>query len=452
MPYKRMLDDLKQHFTKIDFEQIPREQNRAADAMATIASLIDLPPNETCYEFLVDNLLVPSYEIMPTEMICVVGPESQLYDGTLLRCLESGEAQIVLWEVHEGICGPHASGPTLAKKLIRTGYYWPNMEKDSYQFVKKCKQCQIHGDLIHAPAQELQPLASPWPFCQRGLDLIGKIHPLSSNGHKFIITATEYFTKWIEAVPLTQVTGKQIATFILNYIICRYGILVSIITDNGCPFKNQDVCELCDHFHISHHFSTPYYLQGNGQAEASNKTILKILKKTVDDASRNWHIQLNLALWAYRTSVHTPTGATPYSLVYGTEAILPIEVELPSLQVSLKNIISDEDYRVSRLQELEILDERRQIAFNHLKAYQQQMSHSYNHKVKPRTFEVGDLVLRENPINQQDREKKGKFEPNWLGPYIILVAYGSGAYQLSTTEGEPLEDPINNMHLRRFYT
>lgn len=82
-----MVDDLKQHFTKLDFEQIPREQNRAVDAMATIASLIDLPPNETRYEFLVDNLLVPSYEFTPTEMICVVGLESQLYGSifTYLR-------------------------------------------------------------------------------------------------------------------------------------------------------------------------------------------------------------------------------------------------------------------------------------------------------------------------------------------------------------------------------
>lgn len=87
MSYKRMVDDLKQHFTKIDFEQIPREQNRAADAMATIASLIDLPLNETLYKFLVDNLLVPSYEITPTKIICVVGPESQLHGSifTYLR-------------------------------------------------------------------------------------------------------------------------------------------------------------------------------------------------------------------------------------------------------------------------------------------------------------------------------------------------------------------------------
>ncbi|GLJ24297.1 hypothetical protein SUGI_0463540 [Cryptomeria japonica] len=87
MPYKRMVDDLKQHFTKIDFEQIPIEHNRAVDAMATIASLIDLSPNETRYEFLVDNLLDPSYEITPTKMICIIGPESQLYGAifTYLR-------------------------------------------------------------------------------------------------------------------------------------------------------------------------------------------------------------------------------------------------------------------------------------------------------------------------------------------------------------------------------
>lgn len=269
---------------------------------------------------------------------------------------------------------------------------------------------------------------TPWPFCQRGLDLVGKIHPSSSNGHKFIITAIEYFTKWIEAVPLTQVTSKQIASFILNYIICRYGVPMSIITDNGLPFKNQDVRELCEKFHIQHCFSTPYYPQGNGQAEASNKNILRILKKTINDAGCDWHVQLNPVLWAYRTSIRTPTGATPYSLVYGAEAILPIEVEIPSLRVSLHNLIDDESYRVSHLQDLELLDEKRQAAYNHLKAYQQRMSRSYNHRVRSRTFEVGDLVLRENPRNQPNREYQGKFESNWLGPYVITAVFGSGAY------------------------
>ena len=172
----------------------------------------------------------------------------------------------------------------------------------------------------------------------------------------------------------------------------------------------------------------------------------------MNDAGKDWHVQLNPALWAYRTSIHTPTGATPYSLVYGSEAILPLEVEIPSLRVSLKGLIPDEEYRVNRLQELELLDERRQHAYTHLKAYQQRMCRSYNHKVIPRNFKVGDLVLKENPRNQQDREKKGKFEPNWLGPYVIISAYGSGAYQLTNSEGDVLDEPTNNIHLKKYYT
>ncbi|GLJ48089.1 hypothetical protein SUGI_1015320 [Cryptomeria japonica] len=77
---------------------------------------------------------------------------------------------------------------------------------------------------------------------------------------------------------------------------------------------------------------------------------------------------------------------------------------------------------------------------------------SYNHKVIPRNFKVGDLVLKENPRNQQDREKKGKFEPNWLGPYIILSVCGSGAYQLTTSEGDVLDEPTNIIHLKKYYT
>lgn len=93
------------------------------------------------------------------------------------------------------------------QRLLRMGYYWQTMQKDSFSFVKKCHQCQQHNNLIHAPAQELRSQVASWPFSAWGLDLIGKISPPSSQGHTFIITATDYFTKWVEAVPLRSTTG-----------------------------------------------------------------------------------------------------------------------------------------------------------------------------------------------------------------------------------------------------
>ena len=186
--------------------------------------------------------------------------------------------------------------------------------------------------------------------------------------------------------------------------------------------------ELCTSLCIHHHFSIPYFPQGNGQVEATNKTLLKILKKVVNDSSRDWHLQINLALWAYRTSFRTSTGTNPYSLVYGAEAVLPIEVELPSLHISLQGQISDEEYRVARLTQLDLLDEKRQQAYDHLIVYQTHLKRNFNKKVLPQHFHLGDMVLKENMKVQVDREKKGKFEPTWLGPYVVTASFGSGAY------------------------
>ena len=118
------------------------------------------------------------------------------------------------------------------------------MQADAVRYAKSCKKCQMHGNLIHALGHELIPSTTHWPFQQWAFDLVGKIHPSSSARHKFIITATEYFTKWVEAVPLSAATGKHVAFFILNHIICRYGIPSSIVTDNGGQFKNKDLRQL----------------------------------------------------------------------------------------------------------------------------------------------------------------------------------------------------------------
>ena len=98
---------------------------------------------------------------------------------------------------------------------------------------------------------------------------MGLINP-ASQGHIWILLATKYFTKWVKAISLKKATGPTVANFIREYIICRFGILHKIVTDNDTPFVNKDVWKLLDHRHIKHHKSTPYYPQDNGQVEATN--------------------------------------------------------------------------------------------------------------------------------------------------------------------------------------
>ena len=178
-----MVDDMKKYFSHITFQQIPRTDNKAEDAMETLASLLQMLENDLRYKFLVDTLHYPAYDTPKTRMICsIVGHDSSHYhhiysylhdqtisDGltqnekhhliynaseyviiaydlfrrglnkTLLRCLESEESKHALIDIHEGICGSHSNGLTLARKLIRAGYYWPNMEQEAIKYAKSYK-------------------------------------------------------------------------------------------------------------------------------------------------------------------------------------------------------------------------------------------------------------------------------------------------------------------------
>ncbi|XP_026435146.1 uncharacterized protein LOC113332861 [Papaver somniferum] len=121
------------------------------------------------------------------------------FRGKVLRCLSQEEAEIVMATTHDG---EHQGMRKLFIQLHEAGYYWPTMEFDTAEHVKRCQQCQSHGSLIHAPHTWLHSVITPWPFHSWGLDIIGQINPTSSRRHKYIITTTEYSTKWVEAIPL----------------------------------------------------------------------------------------------------------------------------------------------------------------------------------------------------------------------------------------------------------
>lgn len=130
------------------------------------------------------------------------------------------------------------------------------------------------------------------------------------------------------------------ARFLKKEIIFRYGVPNKIITDNASNLNNKMMQELCHSFKIEHHNSSPYLPKMNGVIETTNKNIKKIVQKMVE-TYKDWHVMLPFALHGYRTSVRTSTEATPLSLVYGMDVVLPVEVEIPSLRI-LTNVKFDE--------------------------------------------------------------------------------------------------------------
>ena len=189
--------------------------------------------------------------------------DDQLYhkslDGVLLKCLSQEEAKIIMKEVHEGLCGAHQSAYRMKWIIRRIGYFWPTMLEDCFEYYKGCQDCQRFGNIQRAPALAMNPIIKPCPFRGWGIDLIGQIHPLSSKGHKFILLATDYFTKWVEAIPLKKVTLENMIEFVMEHIIYWFGIPQSITTDQGSQFISSKFYDFADSVGIKLYNSSPYY-------------------------------------------------------------------------------------------------------------------------------------------------------------------------------------------------
>lgn len=132
------------------------------------------------------------------------------------------------------------------------------MESDSICYVQKCYQCQIHEDFIWVPPNELNVMGSPWPFAAWGMDVIGPMEPSASNGNHFILVSIDYLTKWVEDSTYKVVMNKVVADFVRNNIVCGFGILESIITDNATNLNSDLIREICEKLIIVHHNSTAY--------------------------------------------------------------------------------------------------------------------------------------------------------------------------------------------------
>uniref|UniRef100_A0A2N9HWS0 Integrase catalytic domain-containing protein n=1 Tax=Fagus sylvatica TaxID=28930 RepID=A0A2N9HWS0_FAGSY len=321
-----------------------------------------------------------------------------------LKCLSLAESQTVMKEAHSKECGEHQGKKRLYQLLLT-------------------------------------------------LDLIGPINP-PSGGYIWILMATEYFSKWVEAVPLRKATGAAVTNFIREHIITRFDIPHKIISDNGTPFVNKSVREVLEHYRIKHRRSTPYYPQGNGQAETTNRMLLRILSKMVFDYGKSWSSHLADTLWAYRGSTKTATGFTPFSLVYGTDAISPTELLVPSPRI-LQGMDFEADTDIcaeARVADLESLEEARELAQVRSLRYHQKLVNVYEKTLQTRVFAEGQTVLRTVDHVRRGLPSPSKFAPNWEGPYLIREAYDSGYYKLSMADGTILADPINRKWLKGYYS
>lgn len=483
--YLHLVKSLQSEFECFTLRHIPRSSNTHADSLATLAtsSAQGLPrviliedvqgPSELrekplqvhcartnpCWmdpiiKFLRDDVLpeerVEADKIRRKATRFCLSEDDKLYkrsySGPYLLCLAPEAAESMLEELHEGICGSHTGGRSLAHRAITQGYWWPNMQREAHEYVRKCDQCQRFAPNIHQPGGTLNPLSSPWPFAQWGLDIVGPF-PKATGNRKFLLVGTDYFTKWVEAEPLANIRDVDAKKFIWKNIITRFGIPHTLITDNGLQFDSKAFRSYCSELGITNRYSTPAYPQGNGQAEATNKVIVNGLKKRLDDAKGRWVEELPHVLWAYRTTPRRSTGETPFSMTYGAEAVIPLGTGFPTYRTSSFDPTNN-DRQLEK--SLDLIEERRENAMVRLAHYQQKLRQGYDNNVRLRPLEPGDLVLRK-VVGNAKNPAWGKLGPNWEGPYRITSRAGVGAYFLEDLDNHVVPRPWNVNNLKRYY-
>ena len=188
------------------------------------------------------------------------------------------------------------------------------------------------------------------------------------------------------------------------------------MSDNGRQFDNSPFRDFCEQLGINNHYSSPSHPQANGQAEVANRSLLKIIKTRLEEVKGVWPDKLPGVLWAYMTTVRTPTGETPFKLAYGSEAVIPAKVHMASHRV--KEYQAEENKVQLRLN-LDLIDEVRMDAEQRTARYNNLMARQYDAMVKPRRFNIRDLILKRIILATRN-PAYGKLGPNWEGPYRVI--------------------------------
>jgi hypothetical protein len=253
-----------------------------------------------------------------------------------------------------------------------------------------------------------------------------------------MLVAVDKFTKWVEAAPVTTQDSTAAINFIKSIVFC-FGVPHSIITDNGTNFTLKEFKSYCESMGIKLKFASVAHPKTNGQVEKANGFICNGIKKRLlaplKKAKHAWVDELPSVLWSLRTTPNTATQETPFFLVHGAEAVLPVEITHEAPRIAA----FDETTSTEALQDdVDALDEARDVALARVMQYQQSLRNYHSSRVHPRSFVVGDLLLR------LKQDGHGKLESPWVGPYIVTEVIPGGDYRLQDKKtGKDESNPWN---------
>ena len=315
-----------------------------------------------------------------------------------------------LRQYHDNPIGGHTGKESTYRK-VSMRFWWPKLKQTVDKWVDSCGVCGELRGPIPSTTAPLQPIEPGEPLQRVALDIIGPLPP-TKQGHRFILTMVDPFSKWAEAIPLRTHTARSVATALLQHWAARYGVPKEILTDQGKEFESTLFQHLCTLLGMQKLRSSPYHPMGNGAIERLNRTLKNLLLSHTDRERERWDETLPFCLWAYRANIHHSTGYSPARLLRGREMRFPIDVLLESTACPH---IEAEDYadwvQASVRIAAQTARDNLAAARAHQKKYYDRSATSVPH------YQAGDLIWVQNTTVPPGSSPK-LIRP-WEGPYLV---------------------------------
>jgi len=304
-------------------------------------------------------------------------------------------------------------GITRTTERVKQRFYWPGLAIDVARWCTACAICASRKGKAPPKRVPMQSRPVGVPFERLALDVLDT-RKATRKGNLYLLVVYDYFSKWMDAYPLKRHTAMSVAEVLVKRIVCYHGIPARIHSDQGREFESELFSHMLKMLNIGKSRTAPYRAQSNGAVERANRTLLNMLSAFVNIRADDWDEHIPFLAMAYRSSVHSSTGCTPYAMLHGREVTLPVDLMYPS-SADLKDAPGCHPEYVEWVKRA--IQAAHSFAREHLGKAAVRQKRGYDARAKERdALPIGSLVRYYYPPLMQT----SKFARPWEGPYKVL--------------------------------
>ena len=352
----------------------------------------------------------------------------------------SSQKESILQEVHGGSLSGHLGGNKTFKRL-KERFYWPGYSHDTREWCRMCPNCAARKNPPQHRKGPLQNIRAGYPMQIVATDIMGPF-PCSMRGNKYILIASDYFTRWVEAFAIPNQEAITVAKTLTDNIFCRFSMPSQLHSDMGAQFESEVIKELSKTLQIRKTHTTPYHPQSDGLVERLNRTIISMLATVVNDFGGEWEDHLPRVCFAYNTSQQESTGFTPFYLMFGRQARIPLDLMYQTPVTEARNT----SQYVWTLRKS--LQDAYALVRDNLHAASFRQKELYDEKIHGKPYNVGDLVWLHNPAVPRGQARK-LYCP-WTGPFKVVKRLSSVVYRIQDTRGKRKRKVIHFNRLKPY--